>query len=244
MAITFDDEADASATATDGANSLTWAVSTARADGLVPALDRLTVQEAGFCREAQRQIVGLDATTLPDAQVTQVANRSRSTFVSAKVVPSPLSVQEWTQPDMATTAGGQTVAIAHRISCKMASADRLASLGLPTSPDLECATQNTRAMAAARAEMTQAERDAYDASGRHVLLTADRLGVAGPDWLSWVDDEHVVPGGLELTAGALRVDLNDPAYAGLPDNVRGVHYCTTWTPAWAYWWMTSGAFQP
>ena len=75
-------------------------------------------------------------------------------------------------------------------------------------------------------------------------LEPDVLAPAGPVWLAPFADEVVNGNTLEVTASALRVDWTDPNYFALPENFRGVHYCTVWSPAWAYWWMTVGAFQP
>ncbi len=145
---------------------------------------------------------------------------------------------------MATTVDGETVAITHRISCKTASSDKLASQGTATSPDLECSTLTAGSIAAARQEMTEAQKTAYDTSGLQVSLAPDLLAPAGPVWLAPFADEIDTGSALELTAAALRVDWTAPAYFALPESFRGVHYCTVWSPAWAYWWMTEGAFLP
>jgi hypothetical protein len=155
-----------------------------------------------------------------------------------------LGVHRWSDPDMVTTASGETVAISHRINCKTASSDKLASQGVATSPDLACSSLTAGSIEAARGSMTAAERDAYDAVGLPVALQPDVLAPAGPVWLAPIADEVDTGSALEVTSAALRVDWNDPAYFALPEPFRGVHYCTVWSPAWAYWWMTVGAFLP
>ncbi len=241
VSIDFNGDGDAQAVASDSGTQLNWRTDTLQADGLVPALDALTALEADFCTDAQRSLVGVDEVALPT--VVETNHTDRDAFVASKVDYGPLGVHGWSDPDMATTAAGETVAISHRISCKTSSSDKLDSLGIVTSPDLECSTLTAGSIAAARAEMTQAERDAYDATGRQVSLEPDLLAPAGPVWLAPFADE-VVNGDLEVTAAALRVDWTDPNYFVLPESFRGVHYCTVWSPAWAYWWMTVGAFAP
>lgn len=238
--ISFDGDGDATAVATDGGTQLRWTTETLQADGLVPELDTLTALEDEFCTDAQRSLVGVDASLA----VVETNHTDRDAFVLSKVDHGPLGVHRWSDPDMATTAGGETVAISHRVSCKTASSDKLASQGIVTSPDLECSTLTAASISAARAEMTESEKTAYDTTGRQVSLAADLLAPAGPVWLAPFADEVDAGSALELTAAALRVDWTDPAYFALPESFRGVHYCTVWSPAWAYWWMTVGSFLP
>ncbi len=242
VALTFNGDGDANTVAVDGGTQLVWSTDTLQADGLVPALDVLTSQEAEFCVGAQRSLVGVDTVELPT--VVNTNHTDRDAFVISKVDYGPLGVHTWTDPDMATTAAGETVAITHRISCKTSSADKLDSLGVSTSPDLECSTLTASSIAAARLQMTPAELAAYDTTGRQVSLQPDVLAPAGPVWLAPFADEVVNGAQLDVTAAALRVDWTDPNYFVLPENFRGVHYCTVWSPAWAYWWMTVGAFIP
>jgi hypothetical protein len=240
--ISFNGDGDSNAVVADGSAQLVWRTDTLQADGLVPELDALTSQEADFCVDGQRSLVGVDEVSLPT--VVNTNHTDRDAFVASKVDYAPLGVHAWTDPDMATTAAGETVAITHRISCKTSSADKLDSLGVPTSPDLECSTLTAGSIAAARDQMTPAELAAYDTTGRQVSLQADLLAPAGPVWLAPFADEVIDGSQLDVTAAALRVDWTDPNYFVLPESFRGVHYCTVWSPAWAYWWMTVGAFAP
>lgn len=238
----FDDDGDSAGVATSGGVTLSWSLETVPATGLEPDLDALSAAESTFCQEAQRDLVGLDESTLPAASIGNTVHRSRAVFGGSKAVFSPLAVQTWSEVDMATTAGGNTVALSHRISCKTRSSDHLATAGYPTAPDAACSTLTERSVELARERMTPAQRTAYDTSGTQLLLRPDRNESTGNDYLTPIVDEVDNGSQLEVTAHALKVDWTDPAYQLLPDTIRGVHYCTVWAPAWAYWWMTEGAF--
>lgn len=240
--VTFDGDGDGAGVVTDGATQLRWRVDTLIADGREPTLDQLTALEGQLCVDAQRTLVGVDSVALPTIVTTN--HNDRDAFVSSKVTHGPLSVHEWTGPDMVTTASGKTVALSHRVSCKTASSDRLAALGVATSPDLQCSVLTTASIALARTKMTPAELAAYDTGGRQIVLKPDFVGAAGPVWLGLFTDEVVNGSTLEVTSNSLQVNWTDPAYFALPESFRGVHYCTFWSPAWAYWWMTEGAFAP
>ena len=240
--LAFDNDGDSSGAATSGGVTLAWSLGTVPATGLEPELDALSAAESTFCQEAQRDLVGLDESTLPAASIGNTVHSSRAAFGGSKAVFSPLAVQTWSEVDMATTTAGNTVALSHRISCKTRSSDHLATAGYPTAPDAACSTLTERSLELAREKMTPAQRTAYDTTGTQLSLRPDRNESTGNDYLTPIVDEVDNGTTLEVTAHALKVDWTDPAYQLLPDTIRGVHYCTVWAPAWAYWWMTEGAF--
>ena len=240
--LSFDDDGDSAGVATSGGVTLAGSLETVPAPGLEPQLDLLSAHEATFCQEAQRDLVGLGEATLPAASIGNTVHDSRAAFGGSKAVFSPLAVQTWSEVDMATTASGNTVALSHRISCKTRSSDHLATAGYPVAPDAQCSTLTERSLELARAQMTAAEQDAYDTSGKPLSLQADRQAGTGSEYLTPFVSEVDTAGALEVTAGSLLVSWTDPANQILSPEIRGVHYCTVWTPAWAYWWMTSGAF--
>lgn len=242
--VSVDGDGDASATASSGGVTLAWSITTSDATGLDGDLDALTAEEATFCQDAQQRLPGLDEGDLSLGSIDNVRHTSRGLFGSSKATLVPLQVQTWSERDMATTAAGDTVAITHRISCKTRSADHLATVGLPTSADLSCAALNQRSLDLAAARLSPAQAAAYAASGRQVVLQPDVVEQTGVGWLTAIADEVRSGAELRLSAHALLVNWNDPAFAAFPETIRGVHYCTVWAPAWAYWWMTVGAFQP
>ncbi len=242
--VAFDADGDASASAQSGGAAIDWSIVTDDATGLEPALDVLHDAEDDFCVEAQRILSGLDATDLPDAAVGNTVHDSRASFGSSKASLDPLAVQTWSDTDQVDTAAGNNVAISHRISCKTRAADHLATIGLPVGAVEQCSVLSQRSVELARAEMTPAELAAYDGSGTPVVFGPDRLAGTGSEYLTPFADEILGAGVLEVRAGSLRTDWEDPAYALLPDTIRGVHYCTVWSPAWAYWWMTEGGIAP
>jgi len=241
--VTVNGDGDASSTASSGAVTMTWSLTTTAAPGLEAELDELSAHEATFCQEAQQRLPGLSEAQLPLASIGNVLHTSRGVFGSSKAGLTPLQVQTWSEPDMATTAAGNTVALTHRISCKTRSGDHLATVGLPSSPDLQCRDLSQRSLDLASAQLTPAQASAYAGTGRQVALQPDRVEQTGIDWLTSFPDEVSAGAQLRVTAHALRVDWTDPAFTIFPDTIRGVHYCTVWSPAWAYWWMTVGAFQ-
>jgi len=242
VVVTFDDDADGSATASAGGTTIAWSVDTAAATGLEPTLDSLAAGESDFCRDSQRSLLGLDGSELPDAAISTVLHQSRGGFVLSKPSTTPLTVHAWAEPDMATTAAGNTVTLSHRLSCKTKDAASMALAGHPSTDNASCTTLIDRSLDIARSAMTPTQQARFDAEGRQVVTRPDRMAVAGPDWLAPFDDEVLVGDTVELTSSALLVELDDPAYAALPESFRGTHYCTVWSPAWSYWWMTEGAF--
>ena len=242
--VVIDGDSDASATASSGGVTISWSLDTVAAPGLEPSLDTLSAEEATYCQDAQQRLPGLTESQLPLASIANVLHTSRGVFGQSKASLTPLQVQTWSETDMATTASGNTVALTHRISCKTRSSDHLATAGYPVQPPLSCRELSQRSLDLAAAELTPAEATAYATSGRQATLQPDRIEQTGVDWLTAFQDEVVSGNQLQVTAHALRVDWTDPSFVIFPDTIRGVHYCTVWSPAWAYWWMTVGAFQP
>ena len=202
----------------------------------------LAATGATFCSDAQQRLTGLDDTTMPLSSIENVVHTDYSTFVSSKASLVPLQTQSWSMAEPVADPAGGTVSVTHRISCKTRSSDHLATAGFPTAPDLECRALNERSIALAWDRLTAGQRDAYEDAGRAVVLGSDRLFFTGPEWLTATGDETVDAGGLHVAASALRIDFTDPAYASFPETVRGVHYCTVWSPEWAYAWFRVGAF--
>ena len=100
---------------------------------------------------------------------------------------------------------------------------------MATGPDLACSALNQRSIDLALARMTPAQRDAVAVPA----LGADVVRQTGVEWTTPLPDASEFDG-TTLRAHALRVDWTDPAFALVPDTIRGVHYCTVWSPAYAY----------
>ena len=242
--LAFDADGDASGSAESGGVRLTWSVETIDATVLEPALDELHDEEDTFCVDAQRSLAGVDEADLPDGAIANTVHTSRAAFGSSKASLSPLAVQTWSDTAQVDSAAGNNLAISHRISCKTRAADHLATTGVPVGASQQCSVLTQRSIELARSRMSAQELADYDASGRQVVLVGDRMAGTGSEYLTPFNDERIVGDTLEVQAGSLRTDWEDPAYVLFPDTIRGVHYCTVWSPAWAYWWMTEGAFQP
>ena len=145
--LAFDDDGDSSGVATSGGrHPRLGARRPCLRPGLEPELDALSAAESIFCQEAQRDLVGLDESTLPAASIRNTVHSSRAAFGGSKAVFSPLAVQTWSEMDMADTAAGNTVAMSHRISCKTRSSDHLVTAGYPTAPDAACSTLTERSL--------------------------------------------------------------------------------------------------
>jgi hypothetical protein len=98
-----------------------------------------------------------------------------------------------------------------------------------------CADMNQQAYDWAWANVSQAERDAYTASGVTLTFGPDDNSLTGPDFVFY--DEmaltETAPGAWELTSAAILVGdgvTGNP----LKDNV---FYCKVWSPARAVYWI-------
>jgi hypothetical protein len=239
----FDGDGDASGTASAGGVGISWRIDTDDAPGLEPVYDALSAAEDGFCADAQQRLAGLEESEVPLGSIGETVHASRGAFGSSKASLTPLETHAWAEAGMVTTESGNTIAISRRISCKTRSADHLATLGVGTAPvDLACSALNQRSLDLAWAALTPAQRAAHDSSGTPLALAADVVEQTGVEWLTPLQDLTVSAGAASLRAHALLVRWNDPAYQLFPETIRGVHYCTVWSPAQAYWWYTVGAF--
>jgi len=241
LAVSFDGDGDSTGTGTAGGVTVTWAITTTDAPGLEPVLDTLTADETDFCAKAQQSLAGLDTTQVPLGSITNNDYSSRGTFGGSKASLVPLTTQTWREPVEVDTANGNNVVITDSISCKTRSADHLATLGVTTAPDQQCSTLSTAAAARAWSLLTPAEQASYAASGKSLAFAPDQVEGTGIDWLTPITGASLAGNVMTIRAHALQVNWTDPNYVIFPDTIRGVHYCTTKSPAWFYWWYTKGA---
>lgn len=239
---TFDGDGDVAVTASAEGWTLTWSTTAVDAPGLEPAYDALTATEATACQDAQQRLAGLDEAEVPLASIGNTVHATRSAFAASKATLDPLAVQTWTEARTVTSADGNALAIGALISCKGRNGDHVATTGVATLPeDLSCAAITQRSLDLAWAELTPAQQAAFTASGVSLVPGPDVVRSTGAEWTTPIADHVVVGSTVTITAHALQTRWNDPAFAIFPDTIRGVHYCTTWTPAYAYWWYTVGA---
>lgn len=228
---TADDHGNVSGSISDGITTISFATSSPAANvGSAPALEALLATEADYCAEAQQTIAGLDTAEVPVSSIVNTRETPRAAFAGSKSIVSPLTVRTWTDTIDVESSAGQLVTISKHISCKMRSADHIATTGVTTAAsDAPCSALNQRSIDLALAQMTPAEQAAVVLP----VLGGDVVRQTGVDWTT------PLPGGVEfdgttLLAHALQVNWNDPAFAIFPDTIRGVHYCTVWSPAYAY----------
>lgn len=240
---TFDGDGDISMSASADGWTLSWTTDAVDAPGVEPAYDALTASEATACQDAQQRLAGLSEAEVPLASIGNTIHTTRAAFAGSKATLTPLAVQTWTEARTVTTADGHAVTISALISCKGRNGDHIATTGVGTlAEDLQCSAVTQRALDQAWAELTPAQQAAFAASGVSIAPGADVVRSTGAEWTTPIPDHSVAGTAVTVTAHALQTRWNDPAFAIFPDTIRGVHYCTTWTPAYAYWWYTVGAF--
>ena len=242
--VAFDGDGDASATASAAGWTVSWLVRTVPTAGLEPTYDALHGIESTYCQDAQQRLAGLDPSEVPLASIASTTHASRPDFAASKATLAPLSVHAWAEPAIVTTGGGNTVSVSRQISCKGRAADHIATTGVATAPnDLECRLLSQRSLDLAWDALTPMQQALFTSTGVTFTASPDVVSTSGVEWLTPIPD-HVVTGiSVAIVAHALLTRWNDPAFAIFPETIRGVHYCTTWAPAYAYWWYTVGAFQ-
>ena len=242
--IAFDGDGDAAASVSSPAGSLVWSISTDSPISNEPAYTALAATEATYCQDAQQRLTGLNESTMPLASIGSTIHQSRSPFGGSKASLTPLATQTWGEAAMLTTDAGNVVSVTKLLNCKTRAADHVATAGYPSAPtDQECSVLNQRSLDLAWGEMTTGQRNDFTASGVSFALQPDVVSTTGIEWLTPLPDSAVSGNTVSVTAHALLTRWNDPAFMSFADTIRGVHYCTVWSPSYAYWWYTVGAFQ-
>lgn len=245
VAVSIDGDDDASATASAGGLTLSWAIDTESALGLEPTLDALAAGTDTYCQDAQQALAGLDPGEVTTGDIANVLHPDRTAFGASKAELDPLTVHSYTAPTTVTTASGNTVVIDRTVSCKTRSADHLATTGVATSAPVEgeCRDLAQTSFDTAYAALTAGEQTDYDALGLSITHLADIQASTGSEWLSPSSIFTTGPSGITTQARSLLVRWTDPNYQLLSEEIRGVHYCTVIAPTAAYWWFTVGAFE-
>lgn len=229
-----DDLGNVSGSVSDGARTVTFSTASVTvAPGADPALEALVGEQATFCQDAQQRLAGLDESEVPLASITNTREASRAVFAGSKSVVSPLTVRTWTDTTDVTSTSGDHLTIAQRISCKTRAADHVATTGVSTAAsDAPCSTLNQRSIDLALEQLTPSQQAAVTLP----TLGADVVRETGAEWTTPLAGE-IEFGGNVLRAHSLLTRWNDPTFSIFPDTIRGVHYCTTWTPAYAYTYL-------
>lgn len=185
------------------------------------ALPPPPVTDAGFCRDAQRALVG---TTL-DADNEVIA--TVEAFTKSKPMVRPLQTRQylWTEDGVQDAAGTGRPKM---VSCKMKTADHLvAEYGTGAAgADIGCSGVNRMTLARVLAAMTPAERRRLKFPPDQVAFEDDFTTPLGPLWLAPHDIAHIgLDGRLRIMSRAMRNDWLDPRYAKAPPQFRGTRYC-------------------
>ncbi len=228
---TADDRGNVAGTISSAGRTVAFSTaSVALAAGTDPALETLLAAEADFCADAQQRLAGLDPAEVPLSSITNVREANRDDFAGSKAALDPITTRTWTDAVDVTAEGGGHATVSQRISCKTRAADHVATTGVTTAAvDAECSVLNQRSIDLALAEMTPAEQAAVTVPA----LGADVVRQTGVDWTTPLAPS-IEFSGTTLRAHALLTRWTDPAFAIFPDTIRGVHYCTVWSPAFAY----------
>jgi len=234
--LVVDDLGNVSGSIASGGRTVQFStVSVGLPTGTDEALESLLAEESGFCKDAQQRLAGLNEAEVPLSSIANTREPSRKDFASSKATLVPLTTRSWSDTTDVTTQGGDHATITQHISCKTRAADHVSTTGVATSAvDAPCSTLNQRSIDLALAQMTPAEQAAVTLP----VLAADVVRGTGAEWTT------PLPAGVEfnsnvLTAHALLTLWSDPALIIFPDTIRGVHYCTTWSPAYAYTYLLS-----
>jgi hypothetical protein len=227
---TADDLGNVGGSITSGGNTITFqTTSRSLPPGTDAALEALMEANDDFCAEAQQTLAGLDPTEVPVASINNLHQSPRSAFTASKSDADPLTTQSWFDSVDVQTPGGAHVTISRNISCKTREAEHLASLGYNAAEGASCADLNARSLALAMDELSPAEQAAVIVPS----LGPDVVRTTGSDWTTPLSKATEF-NGTTLRGHALLTRWNDPAFQIFPDNIRGVHYCTIWSPAYAY----------
>ncbi len=226
-----DDLGNVAGSITSGGRTVSFSTtSAAAAPGTDPALEALRAEETDFCAAAQQSLAGLDPAEVPLGDIINTREANRDDFAGSKSILTPLTTRTWTDTTDVQGSGGDLLTISQRISCKTRQADHLATTGVTTAPvDAACSTLNQRSIDLALAQMTPAQQAAVTLP----LLGPDVVRQTGAEWTTPLRPDVEFSGNV-LRAHALLTGWNDPAFVIFPDTIRGVHYCTVWTPAYAY----------
>jgi hypothetical protein len=197
--------------------------------GTNPALEQLLAAEADFCADAQQRLAGLDDAEVPISSIANTHESPRKKFAASKSTLDPLTVRTWTDAHDVADDSGDLVTISKHISCKTRTADHLATTGVSTGADSACSVLNQRSFDLALAQLSPAQQAAATVPS----FGADVVRQTGVEWTTPLAAATEFDG-TTLRAHALLVRWTDPNYALFPDTIRGVHYCTVWSPAYAY----------
>lgn len=226
-----DDRGNVAGTISSAGSTVTFSTtSIALAPGTDPALESLLAAEDDFCADAQQRLAGLDPAEVPLGSITNTREANRDDFTVSKTLLDPLTTRTWTDAVDVATADGGHATVSQRISCKTRAADHVATTGVSTTAvDGECSVLNQRSIDLALAQMTPSQAAAVTVP----ILGADVVRQTGAEWNTPLA-ASIEFSGTTLRAHALLTRWTDPAFAIFPDTIRGVHYCTVWSPAFAY----------
>lgn len=231
-----DDLGNVSGSVTAGSRTISFATSSVVLPaGTDPALEALVAAQEEFCQDAQQRLAGLDPLEVPLGSILNTREPNRPQFTASKAELSPLTTRTWTDTVDVTTEAGAHATIAQRISCKTRANDHVATTGVATggSP-AACSVLNQRSIDLALEQMTPAQAAAVNPP----TLGPDVVRQTGAQWNTPLSASTEFSGNT-LRAHSLLTGWNDPAFALFPDTIRGVHYCTVWSPAYAYTYLLS-----
>ncbi len=229
---TADDRGNVTGTISSAGRTVAFSTaSVALAVGTDPALEALLAAEADFCADAQQRLAGLDPAEVPAQRDPQrPGSRTGTTSparrrCSTRSPPAPGPTRSMSPLPAAATRPSPSASAARpgpRTTSRPPGSR-------PQPVDAECSVLNQRSIDLALAEMTPAEQAAVTVPA----LGADVVRQTGVDWTTPLAPS-IEFSGTTLRAHALLTRWTDPAFAIFPDTIRGVHYCTVWSPAFAY----------
>ena len=192
------------------------------------------------CTAARADVAGLDATTeVFCARAQQLIagtervaqnhlHRDYEAFVESRLSADPLATEQYVlyEDDRRT--------LPLRISCKLHTADRLASdrSDAPAqATEASCVDLHRAIVAQVHASLSAADLERVQVPPQRILLMPDQLTRLESSWIAPFDFAWFDAGdALNLQAKSLRIDWEDPLWSWAPERIRGLHYCHVIAP--------------
>jgi hypothetical protein len=207
------------------------------------AAQAITEYDAELCATAQLTVVNADADVFALKTLRGNSNGFHTIQMDVDAATNTVTV--------AATAGAVEIdgeQLATHVACKMVNRERIndvLELALE-GPDRSCADVNRLTLVAALADLTAAERGAYEARGVQLRFADDYIAASGGEWLPSRIDDFIKyrgaagsePAYLEITAPSVRV----PWDTATKEFYQGTQHCKLITREAMGRWLRTGAF--
>jgi hypothetical protein len=175
-----------------------------------------------FCGRAQSYLAG------SSVRVTNTVHDNIESFQRNAPIAQPLTTQQFDVPD------DRDPKAARLIACKLLTADRIQAVygAQGKAKQGACEQVNRYTYQSVLASLSPQEREgALFGKGKKVLMDRDATVATAAEFYAPFEAFRVEKNGrLRIGAKSLRADWADPNNASLPEDARGVHFCTFVAP--------------